>query len=242
LIKKNARNRFQKINKKSPFRLVRYRPDQSEKIKYSKNALIQTFNIMKQITKLIFPIALLFTAQSAFSQIVGQKTDSNYYNTTVVMVKENTTDATVLTAMNDGFGMGDVLRIEVAKPQPKLIVSNIARPATVAPKPINTAPRPAVQPVERNSIVQNKPTTDSGLAKEQIKPVAKSAVTVSPAPIKQVQVTTTTSVVKAPRIAKSSTSSAKKAVKKKKCKSRPPYMASVWRKKPGKQKYSCPKF
>ncbi len=197
---------------------------------------------MKQITKLIFPIAFLFTFQSAIGQIVGQKTDSNYYNTTVVMVKENTTGATVLTAMNDEFGMGDVLRIEVAKPQPKFVVNNIATPATAAPRQINTTPRPTVKPIERNSVVQNKPATDSGLSKEQIKPVAKSVAIAKPAPVNQAQVTTPKQIVKAPRIAKTSTSSAKKVVKKKKCKSRPPYMASVWRKKPGKQKYSCPKF
>jgi hypothetical protein len=197
---------------------------------------------MKQITKLIFPIAFLFTFQSAIGQIVGQKTDSNYYNTTVVMVKENTTGATVLTAMNDEFGMGDVLRIEVAKPQPKLVVNNIAMPAAVTPKQINTAPRPVMKPVESNSVVQNKPATDSGLSKEQIKPVAKSVVIAKPAPVNQAQVATPIQIVKAPKIAKTSTSSAKKVVKKKKCKSRPPYMASVWRKKPGKQKYSCPKF
>jgi hypothetical protein len=197
---------------------------------------------MKQITKLIFPIAFLFTVQSAIGQIVGQKTDSNYYNTTVVMVKENTTGATVLTAMNDEFGMGDVLRIEVAKPQPKFVVNNIATPATAAPRQINTTPRPTVKPIERNSVVQNKPATDSGLSKEQIKPVAKSVVIAKPAPVNQAQVATPVQIVKAPKIAKTSTSSAKKAVKKKKCKSRPPYMASVWRKKPGKQKYSCPKF
>jgi cytoskeletal protein RodZ len=195
---------------------------------------------MKQITKLIFPIAYLFMVQSAFGQIVGQKTDSNYYNTTVVMVKENTTGATVLTAMNDEFGMGDVLRIEVAKPQPKFVVNNITTPATAAPRQINTAPRPTVKPIERNSVVQNKP--DSGLSKEQIKPVAKSVVVANPAASQQVQVAAPIQVVKAPKIAKTGTSSAKKAVKKKKCKSRPPFMASTWRKKPGKQKYSCPKF
>lgn len=197
---------------------------------------------MKQITKLIFPIAFLFTFQSAIGQIVGQKTDSNYYNTTVVMVKENTTGATVLTAMNDEFGMGDVLRIEVAKPQPKLVVNNIAMPAAVTPKQINATPRPVMKPVQSNSVVQNKPTTDSGLSKEQIKPVAKSVVIAKPAPVNQAQVATPKQIVKAPKIAKTSTSSAKKVVKKKKCKSRPPFMASVWRKKPGKQKYSCPKF
>lgn len=170
------------------------------------------------IFQYLIPVAVLVFSQPLSGQIVQKTTDTNYYNTTVVYVKENTSGIDVLNAVESDFGMGDMVRIEVApetapapKPAPKLVVANQAYLA-----------------VQTNQLAVQKTALKSVAAPEKAKEV-------KPTPMPD----TKPVVRNAP---KKVNEGQKKAVKRKKCKSRPPYMASVKRKKHGKQRYSCPKF
>ncbi len=170
------------------------------------------------IFQYVIPVAVLIFSQPLSGQIVQKTTDTNYYNTTVVYVKENTSGIDVLNAVESDFGMGDMVRIEVAtepapapKTAPKLVVAN-ASPLLVQTNQ-RAVQKPAPQPVAApDKAKEMKPTP-----MPDAKPVVRNAP-------------------------KKATEGQKKAVKRKKCKSRPPYMASVKRKKHGKQRYSCPKF
>lgn len=167
----------------------------------------------------IIPAALLLVNQPLSGQIVQKTTDSNYYNTTVVYVKENTSGIDILNAVENDFGMGDMVRIEIAAEAPPT-----ASPAPPAKVVLNQAPLV----VQTNQLAVQKPVQKPVTAPEKVKEV-KPAPVPEPKPV----------VRNAP---KKVNEGQKKAVKRKKCKSRPPYMASVKRKKHGKQRYSCPKF
>ncbi len=198
---------------------------------------------MKQIAfRFIIPAVFSMVFQPLFGQIVGQSTDTNYYNTTVVYVKENTRGTDVLASMEGNFGMGDMVRIEVAPPPPPrpVAVPISARPVA---NPAPTArPKTATAPAQPQAAAP-KSTVDTGLAKQQQRrtPVVQPAPTptklsikATPAPQQQ-----RTVVAKTGKTAKA----AKKSVKKsKKHQSRPPVKMSIFRKKHGKQRYSCPKF
>ncbi len=195
---------------------------------------------MKQIAfKFIIPAVLSMVFQPLFGQIVGQSTDTNYYNTTVVYVKANTRGTDVLTSMESDFGLGDMIRIEVAPPPPQPVaVPTIAKTvATPAPRP-----KPVVTPKQQIN-PPPPPNVDTGLAKQKQRraPVTKPApaapkliAAATPAPQQQRTVVA--------RPAKTAKAAKKSVNRSKKHQSRPPVKMNIFRKKHGKQRYSCPKF
>jgi hypothetical protein len=168
----------------------------------------------------LIPAVMFFINPPIFGQIVQKTTDSNYYNTTVVYVKENTSGIDLLNAVEGDFGMGDLVRIEIATQAPPT--------ASPAPSPKLAVPNQVPFVVQNNQRTVQKTVPTPVAAPEKTK-VVQPAPMPEPKPV----------VRNAP---KKVNEGQKKAVKRKKCKSRPPYMASVKRKKHGKQRYGCPKF
>ena len=152
--------------------------------------------------------------QPLFGQIVGQSTDSNYFNTTVVYVQDNTKGADALSQVDSDFGLGDMVRIEVAPPPP---VNQVVRVKTTIPNAlINNPPiQTMIQPKPVANAVKAAPTV------QKVEPSPSTSKISIPEPRKKINVGAKTT---------------KKVVKRQKCKYRPPFMATVKRKKHGKQR------
>jgi hypothetical protein len=201
---------------------------------------------MKQVTfKFIIPAVFSMVFQPLFGQIVGQATDSNYYNTTVVYVKENTKGVDVLNRVENDFGLGDMVRIEVAPPKPTVAPVPAANAVVAKPVSITTVPvaRPArVVATAPSQVAQTRPSVDSGLAKQQQRRVPE----VNAAPVAKPVVEPAQSQVqqrKAAVVKTTAGKTAKKSVKRsKKHHARPALKDTLFRKKHGKQRYGCPKF
>ena len=72
-------------------------------------------------TNLLLLISYSFSlsAQTA-SVVTDTKTDKQYANTTEIYKSEKATDSEVLAEIENNFGLGDVVRIAIAPPKPKL--------------------------------------------------------------------------------------------------------------------------
>jgi hypothetical protein len=183
---------------------------------------------MKSLFLKIAPI-LAFTAcaYSAAAQIVNQVTDADYHYTTVVYVQKNTAGSQVLQAVDNDFGLGDVVRIAEAQ--------SVQTSAQIPPIPINVA-------TARLNVAPAEP------AKSQVAPRQKAPVSALPnktAPTTLTVAETPTPIATRPAAAPKKAPAAKSkstSAKKKKCYDHAPFKAPVTRRKGGKQKYGCPKF
>jgi hypothetical protein len=217
-------------------------------------------NYSKLLSLSVF-ILYTFDVKSQKTAVVGTETDSNFYNTTVVYKSEAATDMEALLSLNNNIGLGEVVRITTAPPKPKPEPTN----ATVN-KPNVTVPATTVRP---NTATTNKPVTatkaNTTVSKpvapvvksvptstEASAPVAKKASTMKSAPKPAVKQDTPASPVQVKAVPavntfKSAPSGAGSKVKKVVSKRKSKRQLTAWgsrykNKKPGKQRYSCPKF
>lgn len=166
--------------------------------------------------------SITFQAQA---QIVGQSTDTNYYNTTIIYKKGEMKDTEILRNVENDFGMGDVIRIADAPPKPKV-------------EPINKAPQRVATVSNLN---KSNDTQAVKVAAPQVRVQTKApALNVAVSPAKE-EIKQTPAAYQSVRTVHT-VSKSNSSVKKSRTSTTVRYKAPKKTKRHGKQRYSCPKF
>ena len=193
---------------------------------------------------------LMATAFGVNAQIESKHTDEKYGYTTVVYKEKAATDADVLAALENSVGMGDVIRVTVAPPKPAAApqadkskgedtwlkpaktTTNLTASAIVVP--INHISPKAVVAAPKAAPLAPSPTPTA---------VANKEIAPKPAAVQEMVISETPTVLassKTVRTKSSGSSKSSKSVKKSVKRKKSSY--NMKRRKPGKQRYKCPKF
>lgn len=198
---------------------------------------------IKLKTNLAASALLILGSVNLQAQIVASTVDQNYANTTVIYTRQTGNDQAILNQLNDDYGLGDMVRITEAPEMTEKSLANVApaqqnvatqqkkvivAAAPVAPKPTQIS-QPAPKPAGPKAVSKQTGPTESAkyIAVEQ-KTELKAGTTATSVK----KVTTTNSAHKAKSVRKSKKSKRDFDLFKRKYKN----------KKPGKQRYGCPKF